>query len=56
MGTADTKDRTKKPTKSGLQKALEGILERMREDLEGLFAPRHPVPVPIPVPTHPRRR
>lgn len=50
-----------KPSRSrqGLQGALEGILERLRQGLEeiarGLSNDR-PQPVPIPVPTERRRR
>jgi len=59
MSTADRDGKSKKNNKPGLQRAMEGILERMREDLQGLIdslTPRQPQPVPIPVPSPLYRR
>jgi len=61
MSTADRDGKAKKSSKPGLQRALEGILERMREDLLGLLdgmkAPQpQPAPVPVPLPVYRRRR
>ena len=59
MSTADHDGKSKKNSKPGLQRAMEGILERMRDDLQGLIdslTPRQPVPVPIPVPAPLYRR
>lgn len=53
------KQKNHQPTKGGLRRTLEGVLERLREGLDSLldgFRPQ-PQPVPIPVPTRrPRRR
>ena len=57
MGADDNK-RKKLPSQPGLQRTLEGILERMREELDRLLpAPRRdPIPVPIPIPNRRYRR
>lgn len=57
MGADDNK-RKKRPSQPGLQRTLEGILERMREELDRLLpAPRRdPIPVPIPIPNRRYRR
>lgn len=61
MSTGDQEGKGNKHNKHGLQHAVEGILERLREDLqgvlEGLNPPRpQPVPIPVPVPVYRRRR
>jgi hypothetical protein len=61
MSTADRDRKSKKDNKPSLQRTVEGILERMRDDvlglLNGLKTPqRQPIPVPIPVPVYRRRR
>jgi hypothetical protein len=58
MGTADRDRKAKKPN---LQDTLEGILERLREDLQGMLnglkSPQlQPIPIPVPVPVYRRRR
>jgi hypothetical protein len=59
MGSADRNNKTKKQNKPNLQDTLEGILERMREDLlgmlNGLKSPQLQ-PIPIPLPVYRRRR
>jgi hypothetical protein len=61
MSTADHHGKSKKASKPGLQRAVEEVLERMRQDLQGLLdglkAPQlQPVPIPNPVPVYRRRR
>jgi hypothetical protein len=53
MGRTDKSKKNKRPVKPGWQQALEGTLERMREELEKLLPQqpqRIPVPIPIPIP------
>lgn len=54
-----TSKKNQQPSRQGLQGALEGILDRLRQGLEeiarGLNNDR-PQPVPIPVPADRRRR
>lgn len=61
MSTADRDRKTKKDSKPSLQRTVEGILERMRDDLLGMldglkYPQQQPVPIPIPVPVYRRRR
>lgn len=62
MSTGDQEGKGKKNSgKSGLQRALEGILERWRDELDGILQgltppTPQPVPIPVPVPTYRRRR
>jgi hypothetical protein len=58
MGTAENNRKNKKPAKPDIQRTLEGLLERMREELDKLLPhpQRIPVPIPIPVPHNRRRR
>jgi hypothetical protein len=55
MGTSEIKGKNKKPAKSGLERSMEGMLERIREALEKLVPNPQPTPVPIPVPVPTRR-
>lgn len=61
MNPDDTRKRKNHPQAGkGLKEALEGVLERLREELDELaqgLRPRQPQPVPIPVPVRrPGRR
>ncbi|GAP07330.1 MAG TPA: hypothetical protein DEQ80_03435 [Anaerolinea thermolimosa] len=55
-------NQVKKPgrnSRHGMQRTLEGILERLRQGLEelaGQLTQRPPQPVPIPIPVHRRSR
>jgi hypothetical protein len=55
MGNTQTENRNKRPVKPGLQRALEGIVERMREELDRLIPAPRPVPIPVPIPIPGRR-
>ena len=59
MSTADRDGKSKKHNKPSLQRTVEGILEQMRDDLQGLvdsLTPRKPQPAPIPIPSPVYRR
>jgi len=59
MNPPQSKDKQAK-SRQGLQRALEGILERLRQGLEeianGLNNNRRPEPIPLPIPVDRRRR
>jgi hypothetical protein len=64
MGNTMRDEKSKKNSKSGLQKVIEGILERMGEDFQGLLEGLNPgrrsvpvpIPIPVPAPVYRRRR
>ena len=62
MGQDENDAKMKKNTKSGLQKSIKDMLERMGEELQGILEGLNParrplpVPIPIPVPAYRRRR
>jgi hypothetical protein len=58
MSPSQSKDKQAR-SRQGLQRALEGILERLRQGVEEIakgLNPNRPQPVPIPIPVEQRRR
>ncbi len=59
MSPADQTRPKANPPRPGIEKTLDGILERLRQGLEelaGRLSPGRPQPQPIPVPLPPLRR
>ncbi len=60
MSPEDTRKQKNRQRKPGFREVLDGVLERLREGLDGLaegLRPAQPQPVPIPIPVRrPRRR
>ena len=55
MGTDNTNRKNKRPVKPSWQRALEEVLERVREEVDRMIAPPRRIPVPIPIPIPGRR-